>query len=100
LLLRREFHILEEGSSRGAGGMMDRNTRLARMAGHILEARENADPDEDVLLCRLIDMMLLELGKEIAASLAVEPRGALPQPVTQSPGRAPPRASLRRRRAR
>jgi hypothetical protein len=80
--------------------MMDRNTRLARIAGHILEARDDVDPAEDALLCRLIDMTLMELGKQLAASLAVEQRGSLPDLVVPARGPSQQRPKVRRRRAR
>ena len=79
--------------------MMDRNARLACMAGHILEAREYADPVEDALLSRLMDMALMELGTNLAAALAVG-QDAPPSLVTAAARRSPQRGSARRRRAR
>lgn len=80
--------------------MMDRNTRLARIAGHILEAREDVDPAEDALLCHLIDMTLMEAGKQIAASLPAEPRAPAPELMVQRRPPSPQRLKVRRRRAR
>jgi hypothetical protein len=80
--------------------MMDRNARLARMAGHILEARENVDAVEDALLGRLMDMALMELGTKLAASLRVEQSAPLPDFAIEAARRAPQRGKARRRRAR